>query len=95
MIFTVITFFQKFALVLFMTIIQATVGSFVVFLTLTDCVGPSHPTYLCDRLLGYVTGRNNDAPQEETDSSRKLAREETDMTSTRTGKNDELEPSVY
>ena len=54
MLFTVISFFQKFALILFMTIIQATIGSFVVFLTLTDCIGPSNPTYLADNLAAII-----------------------------------------
>ena len=48
MIFTVIAFFQKFAVILFFTILQATVGSFVFFMTLADCIGPSRPTYLVD-----------------------------------------------
>jgi hypothetical protein len=48
MLFTVITFFEKFAVVLFLTIIQATAGSFIVFLTLTDCFGPAEPTYSVD-----------------------------------------------
>lgn len=61
MLFTVITFFQKFALILFLTVLQASVGSFVVFLTLTDCIGPSNPTYLVDRLMG----RGNTKPEEE------------------------------
>lgn len=52
MLFTIITFFQKFALILFMTIVQATVGSFIVFLTLADCLGPSDPTALMDRMTG-------------------------------------------
>lgn len=52
MLFTVITFFQKFALILFMTIIQATVGTFIIFLTLVDTIGPSNPTYLVDRCIG-------------------------------------------
>eukprot|EP00977_Amphora_coffeiformis_P011860 scaffold2907_cov161-Amphora_coffeaeformis.AAC.6 len=51
MLFTVIIFFQKFAVVLFMTVLQATIGSFVVFLTMTDAVGPSHPTYLYDKMI--------------------------------------------
>lgn len=54
MIFTVITFFQKFAIILFFTILMATVGSFVVFITLTDCVGPARPTYLMDRLCAKM-----------------------------------------
>lgn len=37
MLFTVISFFEKFAVILFLTIAQSTVGSFVVFLTLVDC----------------------------------------------------------
>jgi hypothetical protein len=51
MLFCVITFFTKFALVLFFTIVQATIGSFVVFLTLADCTGPSQPTLMADRLV--------------------------------------------
>ena len=42
---------QKFAMVLFFTIVQATIGSFVVFLTLTDVLGPSQPTYMVDQWL--------------------------------------------
>merc|ERR1712008_600898 len=57
MLFTVINFFQKFALILFMTIIQATVGSFILFLTLTDCIGPSNPTYLVDLAKEKLFGR--------------------------------------
>lgn len=51
MLFTVITFFQKFALILFFTVLQASIGSFIIFLTMMDCVGPSNPTYLVDRYL--------------------------------------------
>merc|ERR1712048_1349489 len=50
MLFTVISFFSKFAIVLFLTIIQATTGSFIVFLTTTDCIGPSNPTYTMDKI---------------------------------------------
>merc|ERR1712008_277964 len=57
MLFTVINFFQKFALILFLTITQATVGSFIVFLTLTDCIGPSNPTYLVDLAKEKLFGR--------------------------------------
>ena len=48
MLFTIINFMRLFALVLFFTIVQATIGSFVVFLALTDCIGPSNPTYAVD-----------------------------------------------
>ncbi|CAB9518411.1 dispatched homolog 1 [Seminavis robusta] len=50
MLFTVIYFWRLFAMVLFFTIIQATIGSFVVFLVFTDVMGPSNPTYLVDNL---------------------------------------------
>ena len=49
MLFTVIIFFQKFAVVLFMTVLHATIGSFIVFLAITDSIGPSHPTLLGEK----------------------------------------------
>merc|ERR1712086_1172051 len=52
MLFCTITFFRKFALVLFFTVVMATVASFVVFITLTNCFGPSNPTYLVDKCFG-------------------------------------------
>merc|ERR1712076_51632 len=39
------------AAILFFTIIQATVGSFVVFTAFADCIGPSHPTALFDKYV--------------------------------------------
>merc|ERR1712029_596537 len=42
--FTEITFFSKFAVMLFMTIVHSTIGCFVVFLVLCDCLGPAQPT---------------------------------------------------
>mmetsp|Transcript_18251 Transcript_18251/g.25715 ORF Transcript_18251/g.25715 Transcript_18251/m.25715 type:complete len:1096 (-) Transcript_18251:96-3383(-) len=51
MLFTVISFFQKFAIVLLFTVLQSTLGSFVVFLTLADCIGPNEPTYLFNELI--------------------------------------------
>jgi len=60
MLFCIITFFTKFAFVLFFTIIQATIGSFVVFLTMTDCIGPSEPTYMADRLLNHCRPAGDD-----------------------------------
>merc|ERR1712176_314952 len=52
MLFTVISFFTKFALILFFTIIQTSVGSFILFVVMTDCLGPAYPTYLYDKLIG-------------------------------------------
>lgn len=51
MLFTIITFFEKFAVILFLTIAQSTVGSFVVFLVMADCIGPSDPTRLIDQFI--------------------------------------------
>jgi len=56
MIFCVITFFNKFAQVLFFTIIFATLASFIVFITLANCFGPSNPTYLVDKCLESCFG---------------------------------------
>lgn len=55
MLFSVIHFFHLFATVLFATIVQATVASFVVFLVLTDCAGPSNPTYLVDLVTAKIS----------------------------------------
>merc|ERR1712176_781058 len=64
MLFCTITFFNKFAMVLFLTIVMATIASFVVFITLTNCFGPTNPTYLVDKCLSCcgidVAARNRD-----------------------------------
>jgi len=57
MLFTVITFFQKFALILFLTVIQASIGSFFMFVVLADCFGPSNPTYLYDRMASWCSSK--------------------------------------
>ena len=59
MIFTVISFFQKFAQILFYTVIMATVGAFVVFITLSDTFGPSRPTVLVDAIINKLCGNKN------------------------------------
>merc|ERR1712176_977035 len=62
MLFCTITFFNKFAMVLFFTIVMATIASFVVFITLANCFGPTNPTYLADKCLSFcgvdVSARN-------------------------------------
>jgi hypothetical protein len=78
MLFTVISFFQKFALILCFTVIQATIGSFIVFLTMTICIGPSQPTHLVDTLLAKLSSRNDSSPQEVDEGNLKEATEETD-----------------
>jgi len=71
MLFCVVTFFQKFALVLFLTIIQSTLGSFVIFLTMADCLGPSEPTYMVDTLIARCRGKpdSSDAVKQHMDTS--------------------------
>lgn len=54
MFFCHIAFFTMFATVLLFTIIQATIGSFVFFLTLTNCIGPNQPTYLADKFTAWL-----------------------------------------
>ena len=51
MLFCTITFFKKFALILFFTVVMSTIGSFLFFMTLTNCFGPTDPTYMVDRCL--------------------------------------------
>ena len=78
MLFSVISFFQKFALILCFTVIQATIGSFIVFLTMTICIGPSQPTHLVDTLLAKLVRRSNDSsPQDEDERN---VKDETDST---------------
>lgn len=43
-------------MILFLTIAQSTIGSFVVFLVMVDCVGPSDPTHLIDSFLSRCYG---------------------------------------
>lgn len=69
MLFCVITFFTKFAFVLFFAIVQATIGSFVFFLTLTDCIGPVEPTAMADRLVQSCKGENSESADGESAST--------------------------
>jgi len=63
MLFTIITFFVKFGIILFVTIAQATVGGFVVFLVLTDSCGPKNPTYTADLLMEKVFKRKKQSDE--------------------------------
>ena len=69
MLFCQVTFFTKFALILLMTILHATGGSFIVYLVLTDCFGPSEPTKLVDSLVRRCVGKKE--YEEASTSSRK------------------------
>jgi len=54
MLFSIINFLRLFALVLFFTIIQATIGSFVFFFVLTDSLGPANPSFAVDWLMAKI-----------------------------------------
>ena len=56
MLFCQITFFNKFALILLMTILHATIASFVIYIVLTDCFGPSEPTKCFDGIFMKIKG---------------------------------------
>jgi len=57
MMFTEILFFRKFAIMLAMTIIHSTIGSFIVFLVLCDCFGPAEPTKGYDTIKAKLCGK--------------------------------------
>jgi len=65
MLFCKITFFTKFAMILLMTILHATIGSFVVYIVLNDLFGPSEPTRMIDGLIARITGKKTDTVIEE------------------------------
>lgn len=54
-----VVFFTKFAMLLFLTIVHATVGSFVVYIVLNDLFGPSEPTKFIDGLIEKIRGNKN------------------------------------
>jgi len=64
MVFTVVAFFQQFAKILLFTILQATIGSFFVYTALADCIGPSDPTYLADRIMKKCCRKTEDANED-------------------------------
>jgi len=59
MLFCTITFFQKFGTILLFTIIQSTLGSFIFFMTLTNCFGPTDPTKLVNKCLKTCGKKEN------------------------------------
>jgi len=59
MLFCTITFFQKFGTILLFTIIQATLGSFIFFMTLTNCFGPTDPTKLVNKCFKMCGKKEN------------------------------------
>ena len=61
---TKILFFQKFAYVLFFSVVQATFGAFVFFSILVDCIGPSHPTWLMDWICSQCSSKEETAQED-------------------------------
>mmetsp|Transcript_21533 Transcript_21533/g.59923 ORF Transcript_21533/g.59923 Transcript_21533/m.59923 type:complete len:256 (-) Transcript_21533:452-1219(-) len=61
--FTVITFFQKFGLILLIAVIQATIGAFIVFNTLVICFGPKNPSKMYDALKEKCSSGNRSQSQ--------------------------------
>lgn len=60
MLFCQVIFFTKFAMILLVTIFQATLGSFVIFIVLNDLFGPSEPTKLIDSCVTKISGKGAD-----------------------------------
>ena len=56
MLFCTLAFFTKFAEMLLLTITHAIIGSFVLYLVLTDTFGPSEPTKLYDKVAASLCG---------------------------------------
>ena len=59
MFFCTISFFQKFGTILMLTMLHAMLGTFVVFISLADSLGPSRPTFLYDAALSLALGQAN------------------------------------
>lgn len=68
MLFCRVVFFTKFAMILLMTILHATVGSFVVYLVLSDLFGPAEPTKFVDNIIACER-KENEESEESDDSS--------------------------
>lgn len=69
MIFCQIIFLRKFAIILFLTIVFSWIGSFIVFLVLTDSCGPSEPTKLVDSFWNSIKSRISTCKRKEKDTN--------------------------
>lgn len=56
MLFCQVIFFTKFAMILMVTILHATLASFVIFICLNDNFGPSEPTKMIDSFIAKLRG---------------------------------------
>jgi len=57
MLFCQVTFFTKFATILFMTILHAVIATFVIFLVLVDTLGPSQPARFVNNTIAKCFGK--------------------------------------
>ena len=63
MLFCKVVFFTKFAVILLMAVVHATIGSFVIYLVLGNLFGPSEPTKFIDGIAAKCLkccGKNAD-----------------------------------
>lgn len=65
MLFCQILFFTKFALILLMTVLHATLASFVFYIALSDSVGPSEPTKFVDGIFTKCSCNTNEKENKE------------------------------
>ena len=84
---------NQFSLILFFTVIQATAGSFIMFLTMADCVGPSDPTFLVDTCLGTLIGRKTNGSRDHQD--RQSEEEDLNDVTEATNRTKEVVAAVY
>jgi predicted RND superfamily exporter protein len=80
MLFCKVVFFTKFAMILLMTILHATVGSFVVYIVLNDIFGPAEPTKFVDQLV--TTCVKKDTGSKSTDNDVMVTKHDDDDKST-------------
>jgi len=69
-------FFIKFATILLVTILYATVGSFIFYIVMVDIFGPAEPTKLFDLCWNRITGKT---VEDKTDGRPALAQTKSSM----------------
>lgn len=60
MIFCTLSFFTKFAQMLMLTIAHSIIGSFILYLVLTDLFGPANPTKLFDEVVAKISCKKDE-----------------------------------
>jgi len=69
MLFCTLTFFTKFAEMLLLTMTHAIIGSFVLYLVLTDTFGPAEPTKLYDKVTARLCMKKTEDDVDDLDKS--------------------------